>query len=105
MRSDRLLARTLRGPCAVRVVVTGMFSVWPSRLHVLTEIDEGTDLAFGLCDLEMGAPELSYVSLTELRSVRGKFGLPVERDLHLEADYGASRRRTPVGRPRALANG
>jgi hypothetical protein len=52
---------------------------------LLTEIDEGTDLAFGLCDLGMGCPELGYVSLTELRSVRGKLGLPIERDLHFEA--------------------
>jgi Protein of unknown function (DUF2958) len=51
---------------------------------LLTEID--TDgLAFGLCDLGMGEPELGYVSLTELRAVRGKLGLPIERDLHFEA--------------------
>jgi len=53
---------------------------------LLTEIDEGTDLAFGLCDLGLGCPELGYVSLTELRAVRGKLGLLVERDLHFEAD-------------------
>jgi hypothetical protein len=44
------------------------------------------DIAFGLCDLGMGCPELGYVSLTELRSLRGPLGLPVERDLHFEAD-------------------
>jgi hypothetical protein len=53
---------------------------------LLTEIDESTDLAFGLCDLGMGEPELGYVSLTELRAVRGKLGLPIERDLHFHAD-------------------
>jgi hypothetical protein len=53
---------------------------------LLTEIDESTDLAFGLCDLGLGCPELGYVSLTELRSVRGQLGLPVERDLHFDAD-------------------
>jgi hypothetical protein len=53
---------------------------------LLTEIDEGTDLAFGLCDLGMGCPELGYVSLTELRTVCGKLGFPIERDLHFEAD-------------------
>jgi hypothetical protein len=31
---------------------------------LLTEFDEGTDLAFGLCDLGLGCPELGYVSLT-----------------------------------------
>jgi hypothetical protein len=45
-----------------------------------------SDLAFGLCDLGLGCPELGYVSLTELRSVRGKLGLPIECDLHFEAD-------------------
>ena len=54
---------------------------------LLTEIDpEDPDIAFGLCDLGMGFPELGSVSLTELASVRGAMGLPVERDLHFEAD-------------------
>ena len=29
-------------------------------------------------------PELGYFSLSELQRVRGKFGLPVERDLYFE---------------------
>jgi hypothetical protein len=53
---------------------------------LLTELDPNDGLAFGLCDLGMGEPELGYVSLVELQSVRGKLGLPVERDLHFEAD-------------------
>ncbi len=38
-----------------------------------------------LCDLGQGFPELGYVSLAELQSVRGPFGLQVERDLHFTA--------------------
>jgi len=53
---------------------------------LLTELDPDHELAFGLCDLGMGEPELGYVSLTELRTVRGELGLPVERDEHFEAD-------------------
>jgi hypothetical protein len=34
----------------------------------------------------MGERELGYVSLLELAIVRGKLGLPIERDLHFEAD-------------------
>jgi hypothetical protein len=50
---------------------------------LLTEIDpDDHDRAFGLCDLGLGCPELGHVSLTELASVRGRLGLPVERDLH-----------------------
>lgn len=53
---------------------------------LLTEIDpEDTDIAFGLCDLGLGTPELGDVSLSELSSLRGKLGLPVERDLHFNA--------------------
>jgi hypothetical protein len=50
---------------------------------LLTELDNG--LLFGLCDLGLGCPELGYVSLIELQSVRGKLGLPIERDLHFTA--------------------
>src|SRR5579863_6405670 len=52
---------------------------------LLTEIDpEDPDIAFGLCDLGMGCPELGSVSLSELESVRGRLGLPIERDLHFK---------------------
>jgi hypothetical protein len=52
---------------------------------LFTEMDaEG--LVFGLCDLGMGEPELGYVSLLELVAVRGKLGLPIERDLHFVAN-------------------
>ncbi len=44
------------------------------------------DTAFGLCDLGLGCPELGRVSLTELSAVRGRLGLPVERDRHFKAD-------------------
>ena len=54
------------------------------------------DIAFGLCDLGMGTPELGFVCMREIRELRGPLGLPVERDLHFDADYGAQRRRTPV---------
>jgi hypothetical protein len=66
--------------------VVKLFSPDAQCTWLLTEIDEGTDLVFGLCDLGMGCPELGYVSLNELRTVRGKLGLPIERDLHFEAD-------------------
>jgi hypothetical protein len=57
---------------------------------LLTELDADHDVAFGLCDLGLGCPELDYVSMTELRSIRGPFGLPIERDEHFEADKSLS---------------
>lgn len=54
---------------------------------MLTELDpEEPDIAFGLCDLGMGFPELGCVRFSELESVRGKLGLPIERDLYFTAD-------------------
>ena len=44
------------------------------------------DIAFGLCDLGMGMPELGFVSMHELRDLRGPLGLAVERDEHFIAD-------------------
>jgi Protein of unknown function (DUF2958) len=52
---------------------------------LLTELGLG-DIAFGLCDLGMGCLELGFVSMHELRDLRGPLGLPVERDMHFEAD-------------------
>ena len=53
---------------------------------LLTELDpEEPDIAFGLCDLGMGCPELGTVRISELQSVRGALGLPVERDRYFTA--------------------
>ena len=53
---------------------------------LLSEINPGNpDIAFGLCDLGMGCPELGSVSLAEVRAIRGKLGLLVERDICFEA--------------------
>lgn len=41
---------------------------------------EEPDIAFGLCDLGMGCPELGSVRISEPESARGRLGLPVERD-------------------------
>ncbi len=54
---------------------------------LLSELDpEDTDLCFGLCDLGFGSPEMGSVRLSEIASVRGRLGLPVERDLHFTGD-------------------
>ena len=51
---------------------------------LITELhDDGA--MFGLCDLGMGEPELGYVSLEELQTVKGHFGLGIERDMYFTA--------------------
>src|SRR5215471_5381009 len=65
------------------VPVVKLFTPNAGCTWLLTEIDpDNPNIAFGLCDLGMGCPELGSVSLSELESVRGRLGLPVERDLH-----------------------
>ncbi|MBE2262124.1 MAG: DUF2958 domain-containing protein [Comamonadaceae bacterium] len=67
--------------------VVKLFTPDAGATWLLTEIDpDDHDHAFGLCDLGLGAPELGWVSLQELETVRGQLGLPVERDLHFRAE-------------------
>lgn len=46
----------------------------------ITEFNPATGEAFGLADVH--EKELGYISLEELQAFRGRFGLPLERDLH-----------------------
>lgn len=67
--------------------VVKLFTPDAGATWLLSEVDPNEpDIAFGLCDLGMGFPELGYVSLSELNRIRGKLGLPVERDLHFTAN-------------------
>ncbi|MBK7853708.1 MAG: DUF2958 domain-containing protein [Bacteroidetes bacterium] len=56
---------------------------------LITEMIDDKTL-FGLCDLGMGFPELGYINIEELKSVRGLLSLPIERDLFFEAKYPIS---------------
>jgi hypothetical protein len=67
--------------------VVKLFCPWNGATWLLSELDpDDTDIAFGLCDLGMGFPELGKVSLSELAAVRGPGGLRIERDLYFRAD-------------------
>ena len=58
---------------------------------LLTDLDsEFPDIAYGLCDLGLGFPELGDVYMPEVIALSGKLGLPVERDRHFEAKYPIS---------------
>ncbi|MDX8498931.1 DUF2958 domain-containing protein [Mesorhizobium sp. VK4C] len=67
--------------------VVKLFTPDAGATWLLTEMDpDDPDVAFGLCDLGLGCPEMGNVSLSELSVLRGPLGLTVERDLHFEAD-------------------
>jgi len=61
--------------------VVKLFTPDTGCIWLLSELDpEDPDICFGLCDLGMGCPELGSVRISELESVRGRLGLPIERD-------------------------
>lgn len=67
--------------------VVKLFTPDAGATWLLTEIGpEDQDIAWGLCDLGLGFPELGPVRLSEIASMRGKLGLPVERDLYFRPD-------------------
>ena len=71
--------------------VVKLFTPDANATWLLTEIDpDDEDLAFGLCDLGLGSPEIGNVRLSELASLRGRLGLPIERDEHFHPDQPLS---------------
>ena len=65
---------------------------------LLTEIDpEDADIAFGLCDLGLGFPELGSVSIAEITALRGRlFQRPFARRSRITVAF-------PRARPRCAA--
>jgi len=79
--------RSKRGEEIDPFPVVKLFTPDASATWLLTELDpDEPDIAFGLCDLGLGFPEMGSVSLSEIMSVKGRLGLPVERDLYFKAD-------------------
>lgn len=72
--------------------VVKLFTPDAGATWLITEAyPEGEDLRlFGLCDLGLGSPEPGYAMLGEIADVRGKLGLPVERDLYFKAEHRLS---------------
>jgi glycine/D-amino acid oxidase-like deaminating enzyme len=63
--------------------VVKLFCPWSAAVWLLTELDaDEPDIAFGLCDLGLGFPELGTVRLSEIAAVSGPGGLRIERDRH-----------------------
>ena len=66
------------------VPVLKLFTPDANATWLITEIDpDCPDIAFGLCDLGLGCPEIGSLSIAEVSKLRGALGLPVERDLHI----------------------
>ena len=67
--------------------VVKLFTPWAGATWLLSECyPDDPDIAFGLCDLGLGFPELGDVRLSEIESLRGPGGIRVERDRHFQSD-------------------
>ena len=78
------------------IPVVKLFTPDAGCTWLLTEIDpDNPDIAFGLCDLGMGCPELGSVSLLELDSVtrQAEFAGRARSVLHRDKDAVCLRRR------------
>ena len=88
---QRLLANGAAEIETDHVPVVKFFDPTGAATWLITEMmSDEPDILFGLCDLGMGCPELGYVSLIELESVRGRLGLGIERDLYFTARFPLS---------------
>lgn len=93
---QRLLANGSTGREIDHIPLVKFFDPCGAATWIITEMvppeDEGAapDILFGLCDLGFGAPELGYVSLAELESVKGRLGIGLERDIYFAARFPLS---------------
>ncbi len=78
----KLLSNNKNAREADHIPVVKWFTPWAAATWIITEMEQDGDTCFGLCDVGHGEPELGYVSLLELDSIRGPGGLRVERDTH-----------------------
>ncbi len=83
----RLLVNALADERDHLFPVVKLFTPDAGATWLISEADpDEPDRLFGLCDLALGHPELGWVHLDEIKKVRGRLGLPVERDLYFTAD-------------------
>lgn len=88
LQREQLLANgaaTARCETADHVPVVKLFDPNGAATWLITDLDpENPSLAFGLCDLGHGFPELGWLSLDELSTYVGVFGQPIEVDRNFE---------------------
>ncbi len=70
--------------------VVKLFLPGANAAFLLNELDITQPMAFGLCDLGHGCPELRYVDLDELFNLTTPWGTTVERDEYFEGQYPMS---------------
>jgi hypothetical protein len=72
--------------------VVKLYSQYGRAIWLLSELDPVNNIAYGICDLGQGTPELSYVSIEHLESIKhARLRVPmVEMDPTFKAQYPMS---------------
>jgi len=79
--TKELTAKLNRAGYAGTKPICKLFVPWGRSTWLITGIEDG--ILYGYVDLGMGCVEWGGIaSLEELESIRGPFGLRIERDLH-----------------------
>lgn len=87
---ERLMANYRENECALgerdHWPVVKLFCPYSNATWLLTELDPADgDIAFGLCDLGVGFPELGSVRISEMAALRIGAAPAIERDRHWQA--------------------
>lgn len=94
MIPDPLVAKLLANaalPDTDHDPVVKLFHPLSAATWLLTELNPNDmDTAFGLCDLGLGFPELGFVSLAEIDSLKESYGVAVQYDPAFTAQYPLS---------------
>ena len=85
------LAANAADPDGDPVPVLKLFNPTGPGTWLITELGDDGDTLFGLCDLDMGFPELGSVSLSEITAVKLPLGLTIERDVSFQGRVPISR--------------
>jgi hypothetical protein len=86
----KLLANGAAAHETDHVPVVKLFNPCGAATWIITEMMPDGDTLFGLADLGFGCPELGYVSLAEIESVKGPLGIGIERDLYFAPRFPLS---------------
>ncbi|EHK54598.1 DUF2958 domain-containing protein [Allomesorhizobium alhagi] len=78
----RLASNGAAEPETDHIPLVKLFDPCGPATWLVTEMMQDGDTLFGLADLGFGSPELGSFSLSEMETVKGAFGLGIERDIH-----------------------
>jgi hypothetical protein len=86
-----LLYGTEGVPTDEKPIIVKFFTPWSNWTWFMTEYDPEKRIFFGFVHSGLGpdCDEWGYTSLDELESLKGPFGLKVERDLHFGFNHKA----------------